>query len=164
LQQTPSVQNPDAQSVFFVHMAPGGLGPQLPLTHATPVTQSAFDRQVLAQAFVSGSQLKGAQIVAGPALHRPCPSQTLTPTTAPPEQAPALHTVPGTWLRQPPLPSHVPSRPQVDSSDARHWFDACGAPPAGTNVHVPGEPWTLHAMHVPVQAVLQQTPSTQNPL
>jgi hypothetical protein len=29
---------------------------------------------------------------------------------------------------------------------------------------MPGEPWTLHAMHVPVQAVLQQTPSTQKPL
>jgi hypothetical protein len=88
----------------------------------------------------------------------------LTPTTAPPEQAPALHTVPATWFRQPPLPSHVPSRPQVDSFDVGHWFDACGAPPAGTNVQVPGDPWTLQAMHVPVQAVLQQTPSTQNPL
>jgi hypothetical protein len=52
LQQTPSVQNPDAQSLFLVHMAAGGFGPQLPLTQATPVTQSAFERQVAAQAFV----------------------------------------------------------------------------------------------------------------
>jgi hypothetical protein len=108
--------------------------------------------------------LNGAQIVAGPALHRPCPSQTLTPTTALSAHVPALHTVPATWFRQPPLPSHVPSRPQVDSSDAGHWLEACGAPPAGTNVQIPGDPWTLHAMHVPVQAVLQQTPSTQKPL
>jgi len=108
--------------------------------------------------------LNGAQIVAGPALHRPCPSQTLTPTTAPAEQAPALQTVPATWFRQLPLPSHVPSRPQVASSDAGHWFAACGVPPAGTNAQIPGDPWTLQAMHVPVQAVLQQRPSTQNPL
>jgi hypothetical protein len=53
LQQTPSVQNPDLHSASFTQTAPFGLGPQLPLTHATPVTQSALDRQVPAQAFVS---------------------------------------------------------------------------------------------------------------
>jgi len=164
LQQTPSAQNPDAQSLLLVQTAPGGLGPQLPLTHATPLTQSAADLHVTTHAFVFASQLNGAQIVAGPALQRPDPSHTFTSTTAPAEQAPALQTVPAMCLRQPPLPSQVPSRPQVDSSDAGHWFAAWGALPAGTDVHVPGDPWTLHAMHVPVQAVLQQTPSTQNPL
>jgi hypothetical protein len=164
LQQTPSVQKPDEQSLSFTHTAPGGFGPQLPLTQATPLTQSVFARHVTTHAFVAWSQLKGAQIVAAPALQRPCPSQTLTPTTAPSEHEPALHTVPATWLRQLPLPSQVPSRPQVDSSEARHSFAACGAPPAGTNVQMPGDPWTLHAMQVPVHAVLQQTPSTQKPL
>jgi hypothetical protein len=62
------------------------------------------------------------------------------------------------------LPSQVPSRPQVASPDAAHWPALCGALPAGTNVQVPGDPGTLHPMHVPVQAVLQQTPSTQKPL
>jgi hypothetical protein len=41
LQQTPCAQNVDAQSVPAVQGAPGGLGPQLPLTQAAPATQSA---------------------------------------------------------------------------------------------------------------------------
>jgi len=41
LQQTPSVQKPDAQSVPFVHVPPGFLRPQLWLTHAMPAVQSA---------------------------------------------------------------------------------------------------------------------------
>jgi hypothetical protein len=164
LQQTPSVQKPDAQSASFWHMAPGGLGPQLPFTQLTPLVQSALDLHVTTQALVEVSQLKGAQIVAGPALQRPCPSQTLTSTTAPSEHLPALQIVPATWLRHAPFPSQVPSRPQVASSDAAHWLAVDGALPAGTNVQLPGDPGTLHAMHVPVQAVLQQTPPTQKPL
>ena len=46
LQQTPSAQNPEAQSPSLPHSAPGGLGPQLPFTQRTPGTQSALDRQV----------------------------------------------------------------------------------------------------------------------
>ena len=76
LQQTPSVQKPDAQSPSFEQTAPRGFSPQLPFTHVTPLTQSRSDRHVTTQAFVAGSQLYGAQIVAGPALQRPSPSQT----------------------------------------------------------------------------------------
>jgi hypothetical protein len=96
LQQTPSAQKPDAQSVFFWHTAPGGLGPQLPFTQLTPSAQSVLDLHVTTQALVAASQLNGAQIVAGPDLQRPCPSHTLTPTTAPSEQEPALQIVPAT--------------------------------------------------------------------
>jgi hypothetical protein len=39
-----------------------------------------------------------------------------------------------------------------------------GALPAGTNVQVPGDPWVLQDWHLSVQAVVQQTPSTQKPL
>jgi len=39
-----------------------------------------------------------------------------------------------------------------------------GAPPAGTNAQMPCEPAVLQDLHVSVQALLQQTPSTQNPL
>ena len=109
-----------------------------------------------------GSQSKGAQIVAGPGLQRPRPSQTLTPTTAPSEQEPAWQIVPARQSRQAPAPSQVPSRPQLDGSAAGHSFAARGTAPAGTKVQIPGEPWTSQAMHVPVQAVLQQTPPTQN--
>jgi hypothetical protein len=41
LQQTPCAQNADAHSLPVVQAAPGGLGPQLPFTHAAPATQSA---------------------------------------------------------------------------------------------------------------------------
>ena len=129
-----------------------------------PGTQSASDRQVTTQASVAGSQLNGAQIVAGPALQRPSPSQTLTPMTAASEHAPALQTVPATCWRQAPLPSQVPSSPQLDASAAGQTSGVRGAPPAGTEAQIPGDPCTLQDRHVPVQAVLQQTPSTQKPL
>jgi len=164
LQQTPSVQNPDAHSESLAHTAPRGFAPQLPLTQLTPLTQSKSVLHVTTQAPVEGSQLNGAQSVVGPGLQRPRPSQTFTPTTDATSHEPALHTVPATWLRQAPLPSQVPSSPQVDSSDAGQRLASRGAPPAGTNEQVPGDPCTSHALQVSVQDVLQQTPSTQNPL
>jgi hypothetical protein len=39
-----------------------------------------------------------------------------------------------------------------------------GSAPCAIGEHVPTEPATLHASHVPPQATLQQTPSTQLPL
>ena len=45
-------------------------------------------------ASVAVSQSNGAQIVAGPALQWPVPSQTSTSMTAPFEHVPGLHTVP----------------------------------------------------------------------
>jgi hypothetical protein len=164
LQQTPSLQKPDAQSPSFVQTAPRGLGPQLPFTHVIPSAQSTLDRQVTTHALVLASQLNGAQIVDGPALQRPCPSQTLTPMTAAPEHDPGLQIVPATCWRQAPLPSQVPSSPQLDSSVAGQTSGARGAPPAGTRAQIPGDPCTLQERQVPVQAVLQQTPSTQKPL
>ena len=39
-----------------------------------------------------------------------------------------------------------------------------GGSPAATNVQVPGAEIVLQALHVSLQAVLQQTPSAQKPL
>jgi hypothetical protein len=39
-----------------------------------------------------------------------------------------------------------------------------GASPAATKLHVPGADFVLHDLQVSLQALLQQTPSTQNPL
>jgi hypothetical protein len=164
LQQTPSAQKPDAQSVFFAQIAPRGLGPQLPLTQTTPATQSSSDLHVVTQAFFDGSQSNGAQIVAGPDLQRPRPSQTSTSTTAASWQEPGLQIVPATWLRQAPLPSQVPSSPHVDTSAAGHAVGWRGALPAGTKEQMPGAPCTSHDLQASVQALLQQTPSTQKPL
>jgi hypothetical protein len=163
LQQTLSVQNPDLQSLSLLHTAPPGLAPQLSFTHRLPLVQSAFELQVVAHLFVAGSQLNGAQTVAGPALHRPSPSQTLTSLTAAPTQVPGLQTVPAGYFRHCPWPSQVPSSPHAATGEAAHAPDF-SAPPFATNEQIPGALWSLHVLHVSAQALLQQTPSTQNPL
>jgi hypothetical protein len=81
--------------------------------------------------------------------------------TAAPLHVPLPHVVPGTYLRQAPWPSHVPSSPQVETSLVGQVVVARGLMPSGTNEHVPIAPGTLHALHVSVHAVSQQTPSTQ---
>ena len=68
--------------------APIGLSPQLPATHLTLSAQSASEAQVAKQAFVVLSQSNGAQIVAGPSVQLPLPSQTRMPPTAAPSQVP----------------------------------------------------------------------------
>jgi hypothetical protein len=55
----------------------------------------------------------------------------------------------------------VPSRPQVETSEAGHVAAERGFCPLGTGAQVPIASFVLQAMHVPVQAVSQQTPSTQ---
>jgi hypothetical protein len=75
-----------------------------------------------------------------------------------------LHTEPGAYLRQAPAPLQVPSRPHVETSTLGHTLAAGGGEPFGTKEQVPGAAAVLHALHVAAQAVLQQTPSTQNPL
>jgi hypothetical protein len=110
------------------------------------------------------SQLNGAQTVAGPGRQRPTESQTSTLSTDAPSHTPGLQTEPGAYLRHAPAPLQVPSSPQVEISAFGHMPGARGAAPFATKVHVPGADWVLHALHVSPQAVLQQTPSTQNPL
>ena len=50
LQQTPSTQKPDAQSVAWVQVPPSCLGPQLWFTQAMPAVQSASVEQIGLQA------------------------------------------------------------------------------------------------------------------
>ena len=90
--------------------------------------------------------------------------QTLAPTTVLPWQVPAPQDVLSGYLRQPPMPSHRPSRPQVEGSCSGHWLSSAGGMPAGTGAHMPALPGTSHFWQVPLQALLQQTPSTQKPL
>jgi hypothetical protein len=160
LQQTPSVQKPDLHSLSFVQTALFGFGPQLPFTHRTFGAQSEFDVQTMAHLFVAGSQLNGAQTVAGPALQWPSPSQTLMSLTEAPSHMPGWHSVPVGCLRHFPWPSQVPSRPQLDAGDAAQSL-ARPLSPFATKEHVPGAFGPLQVLHVSVQALLQQTPSTQ---
>jgi hypothetical protein len=163
LQHTPSVQKPDAHSGPFAHLEPLTFRPQLPATHFVPL-QSTSEAHVAMHAPFVESHWNGLQIVVGPALHRPLPSQTMLPETAAPSQAPALHTVPAACLRHAPAPSQVPSRPHDATSVFGQSVAARGAAPDATSVHVPGEPGALHVLQVSPHATLQQTPSAQKPL
>jgi hypothetical protein len=62
------------------------------------------------------------------------------------------------------LPSQVPSSPQVETELLGLVSGERGATPAGTSEQTPGAAGVLHALQVSVQALLQHTPSTQNPL
>jgi hypothetical protein len=77
---------------------------------------------------------------------------------------PAWQTLPITYDRQSPLPSQVPSRPQVATALLGQTSAERGGSPAATKVQVPGAEIVLHDLQVSPQALLQQTPSTQNPL
>ena len=78
-----------------------------------------------------------------------------------PEHVGAMHTVPETYRRQPPLPSQVPSVLQVEAPLSAHW--PRGSWPAGTSVQLPSLPGTAQLLQVPVQVVLQQAPCWQMP-
>ena len=93
------------------------------------------------------------------AAQAPAPSHSCGGLYVDPVHDAATHCVPVTCLRHAPAPLHVPSLPQVDAAAAGHWPATTGGSPAETGEHVP----LLHAMHVPVHAVLQHTPCTQKP-
>ena len=111
-----------------------------------------------------GSQVQGGQDSEVAPEHLPLPSQVRMPVTPAPSQVPPLHGVSLTNWRQPPLPSQVPSSPQVAGVLATHWRATLGLTPDGTRAQSPRELARLHALQVSVQALLQQIPSTQKPV
>ncbi len=96
LQQNPSAQNPEAHWLAAVQTAPMGRLPQLPFTHLTVAAQSESDEQLTTQLFVLVSQLNGVQMVAGPGVQLPLPSQTRIPPIDAPSHVPDWQTVPAT--------------------------------------------------------------------
>ena len=79
-----------------------------------------------------------------------------------PLQPISLQIVPAGNLSQAPVPSHMPVEPQVDAASTGHW--SRGSVPSCALTQVPTVPWSAHVTHVPVHALLQQTPSAQKPL
>jgi hypothetical protein len=109
-------------------------------------------------------QVKPLQLVIVPAPHVPLASHVPALVSVPFLHEAIPQGVPGAVCSQLPLPSQLPSLPH--GPFAAHWlFGACM--PAGTLAQVPSAlpvRALVQAMHVPVQALLQQTPSTQWPL
>jgi len=118
--------------------------------------------QVAAQANPPASHWYAPQEVFAPGLHVPEPLHVDAACAVALEQVAARHTVPATCLRQAPAPSQKPSSPHVDGALAEH--SARGSVPASAALHVPRLFVAAQVWQLPVQAVLQQTPSTQKPL
>jgi hypothetical protein len=74
----------------------------------------------------------------------------------------AAQTVSAAYLAQPPIPSHTPVTPQVEASVLAQ-IARGSARPAAIGQQVPGRSLWLQETQAPVQALLQQTPSTQYP-
>jgi hypothetical protein len=90
---------------------------------------------------------------------RPSPEQTLASVATFAVQLAALHWTlfPGYAQLEPSLPLQVPL--QAEPSLVQAVRAPCGKPVTG--VQTPSLPWTSHASHCPVHALLQQKPSTQ---
>jgi hypothetical protein len=100
-------------------------------------------------------------------LHVPLPLHVRALVSVLALQDPGMHTLPAGQSWQAPAPLQAPVVPQVELAIAGHWLAGNGAVPASTLPQVPSEPpvsAAVHAWHVPVHAVLQQTPLAQKPL
>ena len=99
-------------------------------------------------------------LVAAPQV--PVPSQSRAGVSVEPVHDSVEHAVPAIHLRQAPAPSHMPSSPQLEASAAVHSLS--GSLPAVMGRQRPSAAPVLvlaQALQRPVQAVSQQTPSTQ---
>lgn len=122
--------------------------------------QSVLVVQMVLHALVP--QMKGVQELVAGVTQVPVPLQLDASWSVEVAQVCAMHWVPLAHLRQAPLPSQKPSRPQLAMLAAAQ--RAVGSVrPLGTSMHVPGDPATLHELQSAVQAVLQQTPWAQKP-
>jgi hypothetical protein len=159
-QQVPCSQKPLEHSAVVVHIAPFGFLPQLPPVQTLGATQSVSAVQVTRQ-LPLGPQLYAPQLVAVAVPHVPAPSQVRAGVNEVPVQVDAAQVVPLAYRRQAPLPSQVPSVPQVDGPWSLHWSN--GSAPAATDAQVPTVPVSAHDLQMPAQAVAQQTPCSQKP-
>jgi hypothetical protein len=130
-------------------------------SQAWPATHWSVVVHMLKQSFAEELHEYGAQITVGPVRQCPIPSQTCSPVTESPSQAPGMHIVPLGYLRQAPAPSHVPSRPQVLEGDIAQSEGWRGSPPLTRETQVPSDPVSAQVRQPLVQASLQQNPSTQ---
>jgi hypothetical protein len=95
-QQTASAQWRDLQSVSAAQVAPGGFGPQLPLTQKLlgPVQSASAEQVVLHEPVVP--QMYGAQDWLAGALQLPAPSQRPAKDSVVPEQPDVPQATPAT--------------------------------------------------------------------
>jgi hypothetical protein len=156
VQQAPSVQLPLKHSAPATQAAPFGFRlVQTLARQENPVAQSLSPLQDVRQA--AGPQANGAQL-AGGWTHAPLPLQLPTGVNVWPLHEAAPQLVVAGAFRQAPLPSQRPVKPQGGLAGQ----PPCGSiASAGTGLHVPARPATLHDRQLPHVSEAQQTPSTQ---
>jgi hypothetical protein len=160
-QQTPSTQKVEAHSAPVPQAAPSTFGVwHVPPAQTKPDAQSPAPAHVVRHA--PAEQLYGAQLVPLAEVPQvPVPLQTCG-TTLEPWQIEEPHEVPDAKSWHAPAPSHWPVVPHVEAGCDAHSLS--GSVPAAMGAHTPSEEPVLaavHALHRPVHAVAQQTPSTQ---
>jgi ribonuclease E len=160
LQQNPSTQAPVAHWLAAVQVPPVAFfGVQVVPEQKSPAMQSVSAPQVVLQAVAP--QTSGVQLVVVAAGQLPAPSQLAAATATPLAQLAARHDVVAGALAQAPPAAQAPVLPHGGAATQR-----ASAVPAVAAAQVPLAPPVLaaeQAVQAPVQAVLQQNPSTQLP-
>ena len=154
LQQTPLVQKPVPHWASLLQLAPWDFSRQVLLLQVLGATQSPSLRQVEMQVPLPW-QRNGLQLRVEGIWQVPLPLQVEGGVATLPLHEPARQVVPATYFRQPPLPSHLPSRPQLlvlSATQARMGSSA----PAATGAQLPWRPDTLQAWQLLQVAVSQQ--------
>jgi hypothetical protein len=167
LQQKPWAQKPESHSLGIVHAVPIGLSvhnPPLQMLGATQSVAAVAVVQVVRQAPAVVSQVYLPHGSEEAARQTPAPSQVRAASAVVEfMHAAAPHTVVVPYFRHAPAPLQVPSLPHVEAAAIAHCDATSGGSPAAIGEQVPTLPAIEHDMHVPVQAMLQQTLLTQNP-
>jgi hypothetical protein len=159
-QQTPCAQMPELQSASAEQLPPIGLLPQLPLLQAFGGSQSASVTQVVWHWPVV-LQVNGEQDSVPIAEHAPAPSHRAATVRVVTEQPGRWQITPPAYFSQAPAPSQNPSVPQVAGSVCGQ--SSRGSVPTSAGMQVPTLPVAAQVSQAIEQAVVQQTPSTQNP-
>jgi hypothetical protein len=160
-QQRPSTQKFDWHCAFEEQTLPFTTLPHELATQGWPTQSPSAAHEV---AHTAPWHLNGAHVTVCGGAHVPAPSHLAASLSSffVASHELAAHTVPLAYSWHAPLPSHRPFCLQVDSASLVHAVCGAGAArPAGTAEQVPARFGRLHCSQLPVQALLQQTPSTQ---
>jgi hypothetical protein len=159
-QQTPSAQLPLTHCPAAPQAWPADFfGSQTPALHQSPAMQSAAELHEARQAVAPHTYgLHACVWIAG---HAPAPLQLAASVAVPPEQEASRHVAPAAGYVQESAFVPLQAPPHSEPSVAQAARRPTGAPITGA--HCPARPGTSQASHCPLQAALQQTPSTQRP-
>jgi hypothetical protein len=140
------------------HDAPSGFLPHVLPTQVLGATQSLFEVHVTRHADEPLHMNTPQPCGPPPTLQLPAPSQVFASVCVD-ELAGhdgGTHCVPACHLWHAPLPSHVPSVPQVEAAVTLHW-PLGSVLPAAMGEHVPSVWLNVHETQGPEQALSQQT-------